>query len=1405
VSHLKICGLYEQADFVSDEKRERVLHVFGHTFASPRDFYYRQLVTVNSNNRYWTAWDKVPLDINSPVAEARTEPPGDLEIVFGGGREAFQVLPVVWNRRLYLFWPVISDKKTGNVKGHLLRLAWSEYRQGKWSAKQTTAVDQALVPLPDPLVFRMSAEITAGGELTIVIGTPADELPASVVYGSLTFQNYNGLVLVDKPKSKKTLTYRRGFLPSEVNRAFNFQAADGASQSVPVFKLITTAGGIRLFGVDSRPYTLDDPFFLQEGFRAYLVLPRSFLSLGSLHSKAAEATPYFLEHNSAKRVAIVNQDLGRALQTQLAQFSTAANPWLSSRAGIAVGEIRTLAGVGLAGETQAVKSLSLETQIFGHGVLQPDRDFARAIPAELRFETFFHPYAPEFQKRLNRDGVPALLNIDTQRPRGATNPKGLPNVTSFEEAYHPSGPVRKPWPEHKVDFAFSAAYSLYNWEIFFHVPLFLATRLSQNQRFEEATRWFHFIFDPTTTPTPADPAPQCYWNVLPFREVQSRSLDDMLKALRAGNADLVAQWDDLQAHPFQPHRVARMRLIAYQKTVVMKYIDNLVAWADQLFRRDTIETINQATQLYIMAGELLGPLPQRVPQRGRSQSKTYDQLRTIGLDKFNQTMVSFENDLPFSSHATTNDSATEASGLQGIGRTFYFCITKNDKLLGYWDTVADRLFKIRHCMNIEGVVRELPLFEPAIDPALLVRATAQGIDLSSVLNDLSGPLPFYRFSTLFGKALELTSELRSLGAALLVALEKRDAEHLANVRATHETELLSLVKQVKQQQLKEAQATEEGLEKSREVTQTRFDFYSTIQQRIAEETNHLNRLTLANDLQRETASWEKVAQNWHLFFPDISAGIGIGKDFGGGSLGTSYGGSNIGSAANAFARSKSFDSSDHNFQGTRSSILAGWQRRADDWKLQADLASKELAQIDKQIAAANIRVAIAQQELDNTTRQIEQSQEIEEFLRTKFTGKELYVWMQGEISAIFFQCYQMTYDLAKKAERCFRFERGLVNSNFIQFGAWDSLRKGLMSGERLYLQLKQMERAYMDGNRREYELTRNYSLVMNNPEALINLKALGQCEIDLPEALFDTDYPGHYMRRVKSVSVTIPAVVGPYASLNCTLTLLRDKTRVKATPVDDYDEREGEEDDRFMTNWAPMQAVATSTGQNDSGLFELNFRDERYLPFEGAGVISRWRIVLDHDANGFDFNSLADVVLQIRYTAREGGERLKKSAKESLAEAIGEESVNPLTRLFSLRHEFPTEWHRFTHVVAGSPALGNFNIDKERFPFLFRGKSKTLTVRKVHVYAVLKHSAEPVLPLKLVLTPPRGEKNPIELDARDKWREILAPKTAPDVDTEIKATSDNSKWVLETDSDNLAKNVDDLLLLCEYTVELNRG
>ena len=66
----------------------------------------------------------------------------------------------------------------------------------------------------------------------------------------------------------------------------------------------------------------------------------------------------------------------------------------------------------------------------------------------------------------------------------------------------------------------------------------------------------------------------------------------------------------------------------------------------------------------------------------------------------------------------------------------YFCIPYNDKMLSYWDTVADRLYKLRPCMNIEGVVRQLALFEPPIDPAALVKAVAGGIDIGTAIADL---------------------------------------------------------------------------------------------------------------------------------------------------------------------------------------------------------------------------------------------------------------------------------------------------------------------------------------------------------------------------------------------------------------------------------------------------------------------------------------------------------------------------------------------------------------------------------------------------------------------------------------------------------------------------------------------
>ncbi len=74
--------------------------------------------------------------------------------------------------------------------------------------------------------------------------------------------------------------------------------------------------------------------------------------------------------------------------------------------------------------------------------------------------------------------------------------------------------------------------------------------------------------------------------------------------------------------------------------------------------------------------------------------------------------------------------------------------------------------------------------------------------------------------------------------------------------------------------------------------------------------------------------------------------------------------------------------------------------------------------MDKQIAAAEIRREIAEADLKNQELQIENARKTDEFMRSEFTNKELYNWLAGQISSVYFNAYQLAFDLAKRAERC---------------------------------------------------------------------------------------------------------------------------------------------------------------------------------------------------------------------------------------------------------------------------------------------------------------------------------------------------------------------------------------------------
>ncbi|NCC32810.1 MAG: hypothetical protein EOM24_12435 [Chloroflexia bacterium] len=297
-----------------------------------------------------------------------------------------------------------------------------------------------------------------------------------------------------------------------------------------------------------------------------------------------------------------------------------------------------------------------------------------------------------------------------------------------------------------------------------------------------------------------------------------------------------------------------------------------------------------------------------------------------------------------------------------------------------------------------------------------------------------------------------------------------------------------------------------------------------------------------------------------------------------------------------------------------------------------------------------------------------------------------------------------------RAEKALRYEHGLGSTNHIKFGYWDSLRQGLLAGEQLHPDLKRLEQAHLDQNRRHYELTRHIGLLQLDALALIALRATGRCTFEVPEALFDMDCPGHYFRRIKTVALSIPCVTGPYASVNCTLTLLRSSVRTSATASGDYERKRDEDDTRFRDDFGSLQSIVTSSAQNDSGLFEPNLRDERYLPFEGAGAISEWRLELPDEFRQFDYNSISDVILHLRYTAREGGRLLRQGAITALDGFIKDAQAPGMVRLFAIQHEFPGEWHRFkTHTP--SPNQRHelmLTLKPEHYPFWAQGRLKTV-------------------------------------------------------------------------------------------------
>jgi peptidoglycan hydrolase-like protein with peptidoglycan-binding domain len=1272
-SRLEICGLYHQIQYerpkiplpgemqVKQKSKPLVdiLHVFGRDKGTPRIYYYRQLI----DSLRWTPWKKIELDIT-----------GD------------HLIPIVWNRRLYLFWPVFTEKTPENpplpdqeeegkpaIKYWKIQMARSEYKDQKWSPRKVSeeALENQSIVVPGspyPVVarledfyFNIPNEIGLP-ELTISVFAPGtDNTTIPIKVGEFIFNGCDWTARVNGDPA--LFPYGTLIQLSNASQQYMGLAAPSGDYSYNVEHNIKSKLQLHTFTKD-----------IYQTSYSELLSARHFI-------------PTFNNIPSLFNVLITHQE---------PQF-TSNQPFFYQ---------------------DLVKTF----------FVIPEEGIGRyqSPTKRYQFQAHYHPYVCDFIRRIKSSGIDGLYKREVQELEQEYFHKS--------DQYSPTSAVKEPYPIDDVDFLYGGPYAICNWESFFHIPLLIADKLSKNQRFEEAQKWFHYIYNPTDISSDLN-GPQRYWITKPFVETSAsdyleQQIEKLLESLATGTHDpkIDEQVKEWRENPFNPHLIARLRTTAYQKNVVMKYLDNLIAWGDQLFRRDTLESINEATQLYILVAQILGPRPDIIPARKTAQSETYNTIEPLldtESETFSDPLVSIEQ-LVNQPDLQTGSSPNPAPQLDLT--TLLFCVPQNDKLLNYWDIIADRLFKIRHCMNIEGIVRQLPLFEPPIEPGLLVRAAAAGVDISSALNDLNAPLPYYRFRVMIQKTKEICTEVMALGTALLSALEKRDAEALALLRSSQEISLMNKIKDVKQRQLDEANENKNSLTAAKTTTAARRDYYHGIAKESFSESlsqyenEYLHDLTVAHSY-NSVAQFISVAASIMHGVPNFS--VGIAGFSGSPKVDMSFGGSNLGAVLQSVAAANNFFASMYTHAANMESIKGGYERRWQEWKHQEDEAKNVLGQVESQLLAAEILIDISEKEIKNHEHMSESARELDVQMHDKFTNEELYDWMVGQISSIYFQSYQLAYDTAKRAEQAFRFELGLADSNLIQFGYWDSLKKGLLSAERLHLDLKRMELAYMEQNKREYEITKNVSLAMLNPEALIRLKETGECYFDILEPVYDLDNSGQFMRRLKSVSITLPCVTGPFTSVSCRLTLVNNSIRKSTNILPSYSPVDkkylNSSDPRFANNIGSIQSIVTSNAQNDTGLFELNFSDDRYLPFEGAGAVGRWHIELDKQSNQFDFNTISDVILHIRYTSRDGGEQLKEESKKVIEQILSDASKTPFVRMFSTSHEFPNEWYKFLHPSVGSDHTLILPLSASRFPFLFH--DKRIRINKVQFFLLIKDRA----------------------------------------------------------------------------------
>lgn len=782
----------------------------------------------------------------------------------------------------------------------------------------------------------------------------------------------------------------------------------------------------------------------------------------------------------------------------------------------------------------------------------------------IRLNTLF---ARQLVKRANK-GVDTILTLDTQRL---------------------SEPALEENTDETMDF--NGANALYFWELFYYTPIMVANVMLEGHNYDEASRWLRYVFSPNGYVENGIYNSRV-WNSQPL-------LTDI-------------DWDTEQLDSTDPDAVAQTDPMHYKLATFMKCLDILVERGDSAYRLLERDTLNEAKMWYVQALKLLGDETElfgnnvwSAPKLTEAASKTKPLTRVINEES--EEMVS-----PRTANSLTS----------------LFLPQINEKLAQYRDTLSVRLFNLRHNLSIDGQPLSLAVYATPADPKALQNAAVNQSQGGSALPN--AVMPTQRFPVILNSAKSVVNQLMQFGSSLSSITERQDAQALSELLTTQGSEIILQNMKYQTKSIEEFTHNKKALEALKAGAQKRLTHYTSLyNENISTSEQQAMDLYLASSVLNTASQGLNIAGAAADLVPNI--------------YGLAFGGSRLGAIFNATSIGLQLSGSATRIAADRLSQSEFYRRRREEWALSRDSAKAELAQIDGQLDALQVRKEAASLQLDSLTLQQQQLQEHLTFLQNKFTNKALYNWLRGKLMAIYKPFYDLTVSRCRMAESAYQYDLGETQT-FIRPGAWQGNYSGLMAGESLMHNLTQMENSYLEKDKRALEITKIVSLndvyqglssnkfgfeqvadVINKSKTQLGTAENGvtlkngqlQASVKLSDLAIDKDYPADLgkLRRVKQISVTLPALTGAYQNIRAVLSYGGSAVKPRG-----------------------CNAIAISHGMNDSGQFQLNFNDDRYLPFEGLPVNDTSTLTLSFpdatDKQKEMLLTLNDIILHINYTIR---------------------------------------------------------------------------------------------------------------------------------------------------------------------------